>query len=209
MMMFFCVSAVSATPNIYNKCRSYRPHSLKCLYIQDLRTSLLGVAPLVLIRRDLSQTHRPQGSNSHYLIPSINSSLGVKVLRFSKVVLFCETWIYFATTKQFPSNSLPKSVQVPFLAYSMERTYNGLTTDLKRRTSEPEVNEKWKVKNGESGFRKNFFAKTLHPYTSTLCNVHYVSSLYGFQIYANPTPTLHQPYTRTWIFQKFRLIDNL
>ena len=102
---------------------------------------------------------------------------------------------YLVTPFQFPCNSLPKSVQVPFLAYSMERTYNGLTTDLKRRTSEPEVNEKWKVKNGESGFRKNFFAKTLHPYTSTLCNVHYVSPLYGFQIYANPTPTLHQPYT--------------
>jgi hypothetical protein len=128
MMMFFCVSAVSATPNIYNKCRSYRPHSLKCLYIQGLRPSLLGVAPLVLIRRDLSQTHRPQGSNSHYLIPSINSSLGVKVLRFSKIVFS----VKLEYILQLPSNSQATPYQSRCKSHFSPILWNGLATDLQR-----------------------------------------------------------------------------
>ena len=44
-------------------------------------------------------------------------------------------------------------------------------------------------------FRKNFFAKTLHPYTSTLDNTQTLKALHGFQICANPTPTLHPTYT--------------
>ena len=47
--------------------------------------------------------------------------------------------------------------------------------------------------------RKNFFALTLHPYTSTLYNLLMHKSLQRFQISSNPTPTLHQtlhqPYT--------------
>ena len=55
--------------------------------------------------------------------------------------------------------------------------------------------------------RKNFFAKTLHPYTSTLCISLSFNSLQRFQIYANPTPTLHQPYTLSaFVMQK---INNL
>ncbi len=44
-------------------------------------------------------------------------------------------------------------------------------------------------------FEKNFFAKTLHPYTNTLSNIHNVSSLLRIsnirKPYTNPTPTLH------------------
>ena len=42
---------------------------------------------------------------------------------------------------------------------------------------------------------KNFFAITLHPYTSTLDNTQTLKALQGFQICANPTPTLHPSYT--------------
>ena len=44
-------------------------------------------------------------------------------------------------------------------------------------------------------FRKNFFAQTLHPYIATLYNLHNLRVLHGFQICANPTPTLHPSYT--------------
>ena len=43
--------------------------------------------------------------------------------------------------------------------------------------------------------RKNFFALTLHPYIATLCILLYISNLQRFQIFSNPTLTLHHPYT--------------
>ena len=36
LMMFFLVSAVGATPNKYNRCRSFRPHPLKTIYMTAL-----------------------------------------------------------------------------------------------------------------------------------------------------------------------------
>ena len=55
--------------------------------------------------------------------------------------------------------------------------------------------EKWKIKSGKYEFRKNFFALTLHPYIATLCILLYLNNLQRFQIFSNPTLTLHQPYT--------------
>ena len=47
----------------------------------------------------------------------------------------------------------------------------------------------------KSAFGKNFFVKTLHPYTSTPHIALTINTLQRFQISLNPTPTLHQPYT--------------
>ena len=101
-----------------------------------------------------------------------------------------------------------KSATSPLQIHSSSNRKNGVTTEAERRHNggmslRQLIIEKWWFY-----LRKNFFAKTLHPYTSTPDNTHILKALQGFQICVNPTPTLHQPYTQTWIFQKFRLIDN-
>ena len=110
-----------------------------------------------------------------------------------------------------PCKSVPKSMQVPFTfapSSVLKRTWNGPGTDLERTWNGGKVSEKWKIESGKYEFRKNFFALTLHPYIATPCNTHKFSQLQGFLISPNPTLTLHQPYTKTWNFQDFRLMDN-
>ncbi len=53
---------------------------------------------------------------------------------------------------QVPSKSLPKSVQIPFLAYSMKGIRMGLEANYKRRRNEPEEELK---KNKRRGAEKS------------------------------------------------------
>ena len=64
-----------------------------------------------------------------------------------------------------------------------------------------------KSENGEIFVQKKLFRENPTPLHRTPCNAHNASTLQGFQIYANPTPTLHQPYTLSaFVMQK---INNL
>jgi hypothetical protein len=76
----------------------------------------------------------------------------------------------------------------------MERTCNGFGTVLQRTYSESSTNTR-RMKIGKYELEKNFFEETLHPYTSTPSIPLSFNDLQRFQIYANPTPTLHRPYT--------------
>ena len=98
-----------------------------------------------------------------------------------------KNFMFFYTGKYLHSNNTPspfqsrsKAVVKPFQLQSRERTH-----------SEGEVNEKWKVKNGKSKFRKNFFVLILHTYIGTSYNTHSLSALHGFQIPHTPTLILH------------------
>ena len=109
--------------------------------------------------------------------------------------------------RQLQSKAYANPMQVPFLAYSMERTYNGFGTVLQRTYSESSTNTRRRMKIGKYELEKNFFEETLHPYISTSYIPLRLNHLQRFQIYANPTPTLHQPYTfSAFVMQK---INNL
>ena len=100
-------------------------------------------------------------------------------------------------------------MQLPFMSASGTKVhrvwYGGRAKEQRRQSGGKEEQKKRKRRATEeqdkrqislkSAFRKNFFAKTLHPYTSTPHIALTINTLQRFQISSNPTPTLHQPYT--------------
>ena len=97
---------------------------------------------------------------------------------------YWNNWKAIVSPKQFPCKSYASPISRLFLGTDLQRTWNGLGTEVEgRRISSTFF--LW----------KNFFALTLHPYIVTLYNTLCLRTLYRFQIYANPTLTLHQPYT--------------
>ena len=117
-------------------------------------------------------------------------------------------------------NSVVNSYQTrcnSHLCPPLERRFIEFGTEVERRSSEGRAEDKKSRRRGreeqqksnrrateeqdkrqtppKSAFGKNFFAKTLHPYTSTPHIAFTINTLQRFQISSNPTSTLHQPYT--------------
>ena len=128
--LFFLVSAVGATSNKYVRCRSLAFPSAADLF--DVQTS------------------HPEMSIYPGLTPfAIRCRTFGAYFRRIQVDLTSAPQGAIVISMYLPCNSLPKSMQLPFFAYSMKRTFTEFGTDLKRNYSEGETELKmrWRILN--------------------------------------------------------------